>query len=141
MKPTILIIENNSNDEMLAQMAFDQVAPRINVVVRRNGAEALDYLLWIRQSGDTYPHLILLDLKMPKLGGMEVLRQVKFDDHTRFIPIVVFSSSAEPEDILNAYLLGANSYIQKPMDFNELIYIATYIKLYWLDWNQLPSRY
>ncbi len=78
---------------------------------------------------------------MPKLGGMEVLRRVKFDDQTRFIPIVVFSSSAEPEDVLNAYQLGANSYIQKPMDFNDLIHIATYIKLYWLDWNQLPSRY
>ena len=139
MTHTILMIENNSNDELLAKMIFEQISPNINIVVMHDGAEGLAYLMQVNQRGETLPDLILLDLKMPKLSGMDVLRRVKYDNTIRSIPVVVFSSSSEPEDIYNAYSSRANSYIQKPMDYNKLRDVLTTVATYWLECCQLPS--
>lgn len=134
---SILIIENNANDEKLAIMAFKQTHPGIKVTVFRNGLDAIDYLL-----GDQaipQPNLILLDLKMPRINGLEVLRRIRHNYRTQLIPVVILSSSAEPEDMTQAYILGANSYISKPMDYDAFVDVVDYLKVYWLDINQLPK--
>lgn len=133
----ILIVENNPNDEKLAIMAFKQTQPLVELHVLRNGVEAIEYLLGERFKPQ--PHLILLDLKMPRINGLEVLRQIRHDQRTQFIPVIIFSSSSEPEDMANAYNLGANSFITKPMDFDEFLYMVEHLKVYWLEVNQVPK--
>jgi two-component system, response regulator len=126
-------------DEKLALFAFKKNDLLEYVDVARDGLEALAYLLG---DGDhvpaDLPHLIILDLKMPKVGGIEVLRKIRANSRTRLVPVIIFSSSIEPSDIYITYHLGANSYIRKPIDlkeFNEIIY---YIKQYWLSINHSP---
>ena len=133
---TILIVENNPNDEKLAVMAFKQTYPQIDLRIMRSGAEALEYL-----HGDVLqvqPSLVLLDLKMPRISGLEVLRRIRQDTRTQLIPVVIFSSSTEPEDMVRAYRFGANSYISKPMDFDKFLYMVEHLKIYWIELNQLP---
>lgn len=134
---SILMVENNPNDEKLAIMAFKQTQPLIDLMVLRNGVEAIDYLLGERLK--IQPRLILLDLKMPRVNGLEVLRRIRHDNRTQFIPVVIFSSSSEPEDMVQAYTLGANSYITKPMDFDEFLYMVEHLKIYWTEVNQVPK--
>jgi two-component system, response regulator len=134
---SILMVENNPNDEKLAVMAFKQTHPSLDVKVLRNGVDAIDYLLGEQPS--TQPDLIMLDLKMPRIGGLEVLRRIRHDNRTSLIPVVIFSSSTEPEDMTQAYKLGANSYITKPMDFDAFLYMVEHLKVYWLEINQLPK--
>lgn len=134
---SILMVENNPNDEKLAVMAFKQTQPLIELMVLRNGVEAIDYLLGERLK--VQPRLILLDLKMPRINGLEVLRRIRLDNRTQFIPVVIFSSSSEPEDMAQAYTLGANSYITKPMDFDDFLYMVEHLKTYWTQVNQVPK--
>lgn len=134
---SILLIENNVNDEKLALMAFKQVHPQTKILALRTGLEAIEYLHGEKML--FHPRVILLDLKMPRISGLEVLRRLRLDSRTESIPIVIFSSSAEPEDMAQAYALGANSYISKPMDFDEFLHMVDYLKVYWLDINQLPK--
>lgn len=138
----ILLVEDNPADVKLTLRAFERnnLTNRIQVV--RDGAEALDFLFrtgeFADRRTDENPKVILLDLKLPKVDGIDVLRQVKADPRTRMIPIVVLTSSREERDILETYRLGVNSYIAKPVDFNQFTESMREIGTYWLLMNQLP---
>ncbi len=138
----ILLVEDNPDDELLTLDAF--AANRIGnkVVVARNGVEALDYLFgtgdWAGRDVMDWPAVVLLDLKLPKIDGLEVLRRVRADERTSMLPVVILTSSIEDEDRLKGYSLGANSYVRKPVDFDEFVNAAGQLGLYWLLLNQTP---
>ena len=138
----ILLIEDNPNDVELTLYAFKKhkLANRIQVV--RDGAEALDYLFatgeFAGRDVNQYPKVILLDLKLPKVDGLEVLRRIKADPKTRLIPVVMLTSSGEERDIVESYNLGVNSYICKPVDFEQFTESVRTIGMYWLLLNQPP---
>ena len=139
----ILLVEDNPQDAELTIRALKKqnLANRVHVV--KDGAEALDYLFAIdayegRDIGNT-PKVILLDLKLPKVDGLEVLRKVKADERTKMIPIVVLTSSREEKDMVESYKLGVNSYIVKPVDFNKFVDAVGDLGLYWLLLNEVPS--
>ena len=136
----ILLVEDNQDDMDLALHALrrEKLANRIFVV--RDGEEALDFLFcrgaFSERSFDHPPKLVLLDLKLPKVDGMEVLKQIKTDARTRTIPVVIMTSSKEERDLVSGYNLGANSYIQKPVDFDQFRETVKTVGLYWLVTNQ-----
>jgi two-component system response regulator len=138
----ILLVEDNPNDVELALHALkkNNIANRIEVV--RDGAEALEFIFctgaYASRSIDHAPKVILLDLKLPKVDGLEVLRQIKSDPRTRAIPVVVLTSSREERDIVESYNLGVNSYIVKPVDFEQFTEAVRTLGLYWLLLNQPP---
>jgi two-component system response regulator len=138
----ILLVEDNEDDMDLALHALqrEKLANRLFVV--RDGEEALDFLFcrgkFAKRSFDFPPKLVLLDLKLPKVDGMEVLKQVKGDPRTRTIPVVMMTSSKEERDLISSYNLGVNSYIQKPVDFDQFRQNVKTIGLYWLVTNQPP---
>lgn len=138
----ILLVEDNPDDELLTLDAL--AANRISnkVVVARNGVEALDYLFgsgdWEGRDVTVQPAVVLLDLKLPKIDGLEVLRRVRADERTLMLPVVILTSSNEDEDRLKGYSLGANSYVRKPVDFDEFVKAAGQLGLYWLLLNQPP---
>ena len=138
----ILLVEDNPNDMELAMYAFRKQNLGVCIQVARDGAEALDYLFGARvQPGYIeveFPKVILLDLKLPKVDGLEVLRQVKGDARTCRIPVVMLSSSRREQDINQCYALGASSYIVKPIDFEQFIEVANVLSTYWLQYNQPP---
>jgi two-component system response regulator len=138
----ILLVEDNPNDEELALYALkkNNIANQIKVV--RDGAEAVEYIFCTgayeyRQINDP-PKLILLDLKLPKVDGLEVLKQIKADPRTRNIPVVMLTSSKEERDVIDSYELGANSYIVKPVDFEQFGEVVRQLGLYWMVLNQNP---
>jgi two-component system response regulator len=139
----ILLVEDNPNDLELALHAFKKngLADRIRVV--RDGAEALDFLFrreaFAGLEAAEYPKVILLDLKLPKIDGIEVLRQIKRDPKMRRLPVVVLTSSRQDQDIDECYNLGVNSYIVKPVDFEKFMAAATILGAYWLSFNQPPT--
>lgn len=141
-RTVILFAEDDPADVELTLLAFEKHHLANRVVVVRDGAEVLDYVFRRGEYADrepgTDPQLILLDLKMPKVDGFEVLRQVKADPRTRSIPVIVLSSSRDDKDLASAYALGANSYIGKPVDFDEFVRIVGQLGLYWLAINKLP---
>lgn len=140
----ILLVEDNPNDVELALHAFrrNNLVNRIEVV--RDGAEALDFLFhtgaYAGCAADDNPRVILLDLKLPKIDGIEVLRRIKADPRTRMLPVVVLTSSREDRDIDECYSLGANSYLVKPVAFEKFIETASVLGMYWLLFNQPPNR-
>ena len=140
----ILLVEDNRDDEALTLRALRKNRITNEVVVVRDGAEALEYLFGTgRYEGrDTtvMPDLILLDLKLPKVDGLEVLRRLRADQGTRSLPVVILTSSAEEQDVLKGYGLGANSYIRKPVDFDEFTEAARQLGVYWLVLNQGPPK-
>lgn len=138
----ILLVEDNSDDAELTLRAFGRIGIESGVVVARDGVEALDYL---RDGGagrpgalDGPPALVLLDLQLPKLSGVEVLRRLRSDDRTRLIPVVMLTSSVEPDDILESYRAGANGYVRKVIDAGEFEQLVRGLAAYWLRLNQLP---
>lgn len=139
----ILLVEDNPSDVELTLHALKKhnIAHHIKVV--RDGAEALDFIFctgpYTDRSIENSPKMILLDLKLPKVNGLEVLRQVKSDPRTKTIPIVVLSSSREECDLIESYQLGVNSYITKPVDFEQLTEAVRQLGLYWLTLNQQPA--
>lgn len=137
----ILLVEDNPRDEALTLRALKKSNIVNDVVVARDGVEALDFFsgTGAHAGRDTtvMPQLILLDLKLPKLDGLEVLRKLRADEHTRRLPIVVFTSSSEEEDMLKSYDLGANSYVRKPVDFDQFLEATRQLGLYWLVLNQV----
>jgi len=139
-KKIILLVEDNPDDEELALMAFEQSEIVNKVVVVRDGAEALDYLFGtgrhINRDLSNMPAVVLLDLKLPKIDGLEVLRRLRADQRTNFIPVVVLTTSNEEQDLINSYKLGCNSYVRKPVDFTEFINAARQLGLYWLGLNE-----
>ena len=140
----ILLVEDNPNDVELALHAFRKNGLSSRIQVARDGAEALDFLFhsasFAGLSSDDHPKVILLDLKLPKVDGIEVLRQLKANPLTRKLPVVVLTSSRQDKDIDQCYALGANSYMVKPIDFEEFTTAVSILSTYWLFYNQTPSR-
>ena len=133
---TILLVEDNPDDEALTLRAFKKSDIRNEVVVLRDGAEALAYLF--PGNGDTVPRpaLILLDLNLPKVGGLEVLRRMRADERTQLIPVVVLTSSKLDEDILDSYRNGANAYVRKPVNFADFAEAVRTLGVFWLFLNE-----
>ena len=141
----ILLVEDNADDEKLALRALKKNNIRNEVVVARDGAEALDFLFgtgaYAGRDLSVMPQVVLLDLKLPKLNGLDVLRRLRSDDRTKFLPVVILTSSNEERDRIGGYSLGANSYVRKPVDFNQFSEAARQLGLYWLILNEpAPTR-
>jgi two-component system response regulator len=138
----ILLIEDNPDDEELTLLAFRQCNVANEVVMARDGAEALDYLfatgLHAGRDVASLPQVCLLDLKLPKVDGLEVLRRIRADPRTRRLPVVILTSSKEEQDLMESYDTGANSYIRKPVDFERFLEAVKQLQLYWLVLNEPP---
>jgi two-component system response regulator len=139
----ILLVEDNPNDELLALHAFARQKIVNNIHVVRDGAEALEYVFCTGTYADrsnANPKLILLDLKLPLVDGIEVLRQIRADARTAMIPVVILTASAEERDVVEGYKLGVNSYIVKPVDFEQFNEVAKHLGYYWLLLNRQPVQ-
>jgi CheY-like chemotaxis protein len=138
----ILLVEDNKYDEELALLALKQSNIGNPVIVARDGAAALDYLFargtHASRDAKEQPVVVLLDLNLPKIGGLDVLRAIRDEQRTKLLPVVILTSSKEDEDLLNGYALGANSYIVKPVDFTQFAEAVRQLGLYWLVLNQQP---
>jgi two-component system response regulator len=139
---TILLVEDNTDDEALTFRALMKNNISNQLVVARDGAEALDYLFATgKYSGRDVtlgPQVVLLDLNLPKVSGLEVLRQLRADERTKLLPVVILTSSNEDQDRLQGYDSGANSYVRKPVDFNQFVECVRQLRLYWLILNEQP---
>ncbi len=139
-KKAILLVEDNPDDELLMLDALSENDIDSEVVVARNGVEALDYIFgegkYMGRDVKDRPAIILLDLKLPKVDGLEVLRRIRQDPRTHLQPITILTSSNEEEDILKGYELGVNSYVRKPVDFDAFLQAAGQLGLYWLSLNE-----
>lgn len=145
MSARILLVEDDPSDEKLAILAFRRCTFPHQVVVVRDGAEALAYLLGrgddARMQSDILPRLVLLDLKLPRVDGLDVLRKLRASDRTHLLPIVVLSASREESDLLASLSLGANAYVRKPVDFTEFVATAGTLVEFWVRLNEaLPQR-
>jgi two-component system response regulator len=138
----ILLVEDNPDDELLTLRALRKNNVLNEVVVARDGVEALDYLFgtgeYAGRDTSVTPQLILLDLKLPKIDGLEVLKRLRADERTRLLPVVILTSSREQQDMLDGYGLGANSYVRKPVNFEQFVRAVEQLKLYWLVLNEAP---
>ncbi len=141
-KKVILLVEDNPDDEKLTLRALHKSNIANEIVVAHDGVEALDYLFATGQYSDhnagDNPALILLDLKLPKVDGLEVLRRLRADERTKLVPVVILTSSTEEQDIVNGYDRGCNSYIRKPVDFEQFSSAITHLGMYWLVMNEAP---
>ena len=139
---TILLVEDNSDDEALTLRALKKNNIKNEVVIARDGAEALEYLFgtgkYAGRNTSLTPQVVLLDLKLPKVEGLEVLRRVRADQRTKLLPVVILTSSNEEQDRIDGYGLGANSYVRKPVDFSQFMDAARQLGLYWLILNEAP---
>lgn len=138
----ILLVEDNPDDEELTLRALRRNRVTNEVVVARDGVEALDYLLgsgaYEGRDTSVLPQLVLLDLKLPKVDGLDVLRRIRSEERTRLLPVVILTSSNEEQDVISGYALGANSYVRKPVDFAEFVEAVRQLGLYWLLLNESP---
>ncbi len=138
----ILLVEDNPDDELLAIRALKRHHIGNEIVVAHDGVEALDYLfgtgIYAGRDISGKPTVILLDLKLPRINGLEVLRRLRENEHTKLLPVVVLTTSAEEQDLLDSYNLGCNSYIRKPVDFTQFSEAIRQLGMYWLLMNQLP---
>jgi CheY-like chemotaxis protein len=142
MSKVILLVEDNPSDEKLTIRAFRKSNIANEIVVVRDGAEALDYVFATgthagRDPG-TVPTVVLLDLSLPRIDGLEVLKRIREDERTRLLPVVILTSSKEEADVIRGYSLGANAYVRKPVDFNEFAEAAKTLGLFWLLLNEQP---
>jgi len=140
----ILLVEDNADDEALTLRALKKNNIGNKVVVVRDGAEALEFLFCSGAYADRdprdKPQVILLDLKLPKVDGLEVLRRIRADQSTRTLPVVILTSSKEEQDVVNSYLIGVNSYVRKPVDFIQFVEAIRQLGLYWLVLNETSPR-
>jgi len=141
MTKLILLVEDNASDEKLALLAFKRCGVPCEIAVARDGADALDYLFATGKYKDrdviARPAVILLDLKLPRISGLEVLRRIRAAPETRLLPVVILTASREDEDLLRGYSLGANAYLRKPVDFAEFSEAAKTLAAFWLRFNEL----
>jgi CheY-like chemotaxis protein len=139
---TILLVEDNPDDEALAIRAFNRHHVSNEVIVAHDGVEALDYLfgtgIYVDRDLSIKPTVVLLDLKLPRLDGIEVLRRIRADERTKLMPVVVLTTSSEEQDMLDSYSLGCNSYIRKPVDFLQFSEAIRQLGMYWLLMNEPP---
>ena len=142
---TILLVEDNADDELLALRALKKTSVPNHVVVARDGEEALEYLFgrgrYSPRNLSDQPKVVFLDLKLHKLNGIDVLRSIRMDNRTSRMPVVLLTSSDEPQDLIDGYDSGANSYINKPVDFNEFVEQVKLLGQYWLGVNRVPALY
>jgi len=142
MEKTILLVEDNPNDEELTLRALRKANIANEVAVARDGQEALDFLFgtgkYAGREVPTMPAVVLLDLKLPKLNGIDVLQRIRADPRTRLVPVVVLTSSSEDEDMVRSYQSGANSYVRKPIEFSAFANAVTQLGMYWVLINQIP---
>lgn len=138
----ILLVEDNPDDEALTLRALQKNNISNQVVVARDGVEALDFIfstgLYVDRDPGDIPQVILLDLKLPKVDGLEVLRRIRADPRTHMLPVVILTSSKEEQDLIRGYSLGANSYVRKPVDFTQFVEAVRQLGLYWLVLNEPP---
>ncbi len=143
-KKTILLVEDNPDDQELTLRALKKNQIMNEVVVASDGAEALDYLFYSGKYADReqkeLPEVVLLDLKLPKIDGLEVLKRIREDERTELLPVVILTSSTEENDLINSYKLGCNSYIRKPVDFEKFTEAVKQLGLYWLVINEPPPK-
>jgi two-component system response regulator len=141
----ILLVEDNPDDEALTLRALRKNNIHNEVVVVRDGVEALDYLFgkgtYLGSDTNVLPQVVLLDLKLPKLDGLEVLRRLRADQRTKLLPVVILTSSKEEQDLIAGYSLGANSYVRKPVDFMQFTEAVRHLGLYWLVLNESPPQW
>ncbi len=142
---TILLVEDNPDDVELTIRAFEKANLKNPIVVVGDGSEAIDYLYcegkYAGRDAALMPAVILLDLKLPKIDGLDVLKEIRSKPSTKLLPVVILTSSLEEQDLINSYLTGANSYIRKPVDFNKFILAVQQLGLYWLLLNELPPSH
>lgn len=142
MSKVILLVEDNPDDEALTLRALKKNNIKNEVTIARDGVEALDYLFGSGAHAgrdlSLLPQIVLLDLKLPKVDGLEVLRRIRSDPRTRLLPVVILTSSKEEKDLIDGYSLGANSYIRKPVDFDQFTEAVRQLGLYWLVLNETP---
>ncbi len=140
MNKVILLVEDNPSDEKLTLRAFRKSNLANEIVVVRDGAEALDYLFGTGSHAGrdvtNLPQVVLLDLSLPRIDGLEVLRRLRADERTRLLPVVILTSSKEEADVVRGYTLGANAYVRKPVDFDEFAQAASTLGLFWLLMNE-----
>jgi two-component system response regulator len=136
----ILLVEDNADDEALTLRAFAQTKIQNPIDVVRDGQEALDYLLGTGAPPKPLPALVLLDLRLPRVDGLEVLRRIRTTPRTELLQVVILTSSDEERDLVNGYKLGANSYVRKPVDFAQFVEATRQLGMYWLLLNESPWR-
>lgn len=141
-KSVLMLVEDNPDDEELTVLAFERNNISSEVVVAHDGVEALDYLfgtgIYSDRDMSVMPALILLDLQLPKINGLEVLRRLRADNRTKLIPVVILTTSNEEQDLINSYSLGCNSYIRKPVDYDQFLTAVHQLGMYWLILNEAP---
>jgi CheY-like chemotaxis protein len=141
-KNVLLLVEDNPDDEELTLLAFEQSAIANEVVVAHDGVEALDYLfstgMYADRNPSLMPALILLDLQLPRINGLEVLQRLRADPRTKLVPVVILTTSNEQQDLINSYSLGCNSYIRKPVDYDQFMTAVQQLGMYWLLINEAP---
>ncbi len=141
-KNVLLLVEDNPDDEELTLLAFEESSLSNQVVVAHDGVEALDYLFGTGMYADrdptATPALILLDLQLPRINGLEVLQRLRADNRTKLVPVVILTTSNEQQDLINSYSLGCNSYIRKPVDYDQFMAALQQLGMYWLLINEPP---
>lgn len=144
MSKVVLLVEDNPSDEKLTLRAFKKANIANEITVVRDGAEALEFVFatgpYADRQGLDLPAITLLDLQLPRVDGLEVLRQIRSNEHTKLMPVVILTSSKEDEDIARGYALGANAYVRKPVDLNEFVQAAQALGLFWLLLNEAPPQ-
>jgi two-component system response regulator len=144
MNRVLLLVEDNPTDEKLTIRAFKNSGVAIEIVVVRDGAEALDYLFATGKYGErnasVLPAVVMLDLKLPRIDGLEVLRRIRANDGTTTLPVVILTASKENEDVARGYALGANAYVRKPVNYSEFAETAKTLGLFWLLLNEPPPE-
>jgi CheY-like chemotaxis protein len=138
----ILLVEDNPDDVTLTERALKKSHILNKLVVAKDGVEALDYLFgtgsWAGRDMNNMPEIVLLDLKLPKIDGLEVLKRIRANAQTKLLPVVILTSSKEEKDLIDGYSMGANSYIRKPVNFNQFADAVRQLGLYWLVLNERP---
>lgn len=133
----ILLVEDNESDEKLTLRAFKNCGVANQIVVQRDGADALE---WLLSPNTALPAIVLLDLNLPRVDGLEVLQRIRDDIKTKLLPVIVLTASKEQEDVVRSYALGANAYVRKPVDFTEFAKAAQTLGLFWLLLNESPTQ-